>query len=107
MNFKRLFGNLNEKEVKKIQPLVDNVNQLEQRVGKLSDTKIKARVLEIKEEIQKKVAKEIRENEEKKSKNEKINKILEPHIPEVFALVREVSKRRLKMRHFDVQLIGG
>ncbi len=104
---KTIFGNPNEREIKKIQPIVDKVNDQEKKVGKLSDAKIKARIAEIKTEVQQKITKEVNGKEEKKSKNQKINNILEPFVPEVFALVREVSKRRLKMRHFDVQLIGG
>lgn len=107
MILKKLFGNPNEKEIKKIQPVVDKVNSLEESVVKLSDAKIKTRVQEIREKIQKKIEKEISENTEKKAAKKKINDILEPYLPEVFALVREVSKRKLKMRHFDVQLIGG
>lgn len=104
---KKIFGDPNEKEIKKIQPVVEKVNSLEESVGKLSDAKIKTRVQEIKEKVSQKIEKEIPEDTEKKTANKKINDILEPHLGEVFALVREVSKRRLKMRHFDVQLIGG
>ncbi|MDO8507451.1 MAG: preprotein translocase subunit SecA [bacterium] len=104
---KKIFGDPNEKEIKKIQPVVEKVNSLEESVSKLSDAKIKTRIQEIREKITKKIEKEIPEDTEKKTANKKINDILEPHLPEVFALVREVSKRRLKMRHFDVQLIGG
>ena len=80
-----------------------------------------SRIAEIKEDIQKKIEKDshlspkLNENGYKNGKNiidkkaveKKINDILEPHLSEVFALVREVSKRRLKMRHFDVQILGG
>lgn len=107
MIFKKLFSNPNEKEIKKIQPIVDKVNSLEESVGKLSDAKIKTRVQEIRDAIQTKIEKEVSKEVEKKTVNKKINDVLEPCLPEVFALVREVSKRKLKMRHFDVQLIGG
>ncbi len=104
---KNLFGNPNNKEIRKIQPIVDKVNEIEDDIKTISDIKIKKRVWEIKEKVQKEIKKNIRKDEEKKNKSEKIKKILEPFIPEMFALVREVSRRRLKMRHFDVQIIGG
>ncbi len=107
MILKKLFGNPNEKEIKKLRPVVDKVNSLEKSTSKLTDAKIKTRVSEIREKVQKKIEKEINEDTEKKIAKKKINDILEPYLPEVFALVREVSKRKLKMRHFDVQLIGG
>ncbi len=104
---KNIFGNPNNKEVKKIQPIVDEVNALEDKVKSLSDAKIKKKIQEIKEKVQKEIGESIKKDEEKKNKSEKIKKILEPFVPEVFALVREVSKRHLKMRHFDVQITGG
>ena len=139
MIFKKLFGDPNEKEVKKLRPIVDKVNSLEESVSKLTDAKIKARVAEIREKVQKKIEKDSRfrgndkrgsgndprtitthlrnatdgqeygasSGTDKKAVKKKINNILEPHLSEVFALVREVSKRCLKMRHFDVQIIGG
>ncbi len=121
MFLKKIFGDPNEKEVKKLRPIVDKVNSLEDSAAKLSDTKIKTRVAEIREDIQKKIEKDphlpsrLGENGYENGKNstdrkaikKKINDILEPYLPEVFALVREVSKRKLKMRHFDVQIVGG
>lgn len=107
MILNKLFGNPNEKEIKKIQPIVDKVNSLEKEVEKFGDAKIKERIQEIKGKVQEKLAKELVKNPEKKVVRNKINEALEPYLEEVFALVREVSKRRLKMRHFDVQLIGG
>ncbi len=113
MIFKKIFGNPNEKEIKKLRPIVDKVNSLEESVAKLSDAKIKTRIQEIREKIQKdiKIDSRLHGNDnggvDKKTANKKINEILEPYLVEVFALVREVSKRKLKMRHFDVQLIGG
>jgi len=107
MIFKKIFGDPNEKEIKKIQPLVDEVNSLEKSVSKLSDTQIKKRIAAIKEKVQQKIESDIEDDLDRKAKKKKINDILEPYEAEVFALVREVSKRHFKMRHFDVQLIGG
>jgi len=107
MILKKIFGDPNEKEIKKIQPMVDEINSLEKEVSKLTDAKIKVRVQEIKEKIQKEIPKETKDSGQARMTRKKINDILAPYMGEVFALVREVSKRRLKMRHFDVQLIGG
>lgn len=107
MILKKFFGDPNQREVKKIQPIVDKVNELESTVQKLTDAKIKTRITEIQEKVSKEIEKKTSRKDDKKSRSSKINDILDPYIPEVFALVREVSKRKLKMRHFDVQIIGG
>jgi preprotein translocase subunit SecA len=77
-----------EKEVKAITPVVEQINALEEEVQAMTDEQIAAKTPEFKKML-----------EEGKS--------LESILPEAFALVREVSKRKLNMRHFDVQLIGG
>lgn len=84
----KILGDPNEKEIKKLQPLVDKINSLEPEFEKLSNDQVKEKTLEFKERIK---------------KGESLDSIL----PEAFANVREASKRTLKMRHFDVQLIGG
>jgi preprotein translocase subunit SecA len=78
----------NEKELKKIRPIVNKINELESVVSKLSDEELSNKTIEFKDRI---------------SKGESLDSIL----PEAFAVVREAGKRVLKMRHFDVQLIGG
>src|SRR3990172_4194511 len=72
MIFKKLFGDPNEKEVKKLRPIVDKVNSLEESVSKLTDAKIKARVAEIREKVQKKIEKDsrFRGNDKKGSGND-------------------------------------
>ena len=85
---KNILGSKNERELKKIQPTVDLINQLEPDFQKLSDDQFPSKTAEFKERL---------------SKGETLNDIL----PEAFAAVREASVRALGMRHFDVQLIGG
>ena len=83
-----LFKSYSEKEVKKVMPIVDKINGLEDTMSKLSDSELRAKTEEFKSQL-------------------KEGKSLDDILPEAFAVVREASKRVLGMRHFDVQLIGG
>ena len=85
---KKFVGSRNDREIKKIQPLVAKINDLEPRLSSLTDEQLKAKTAEFKQRF---------ENGES----------LEDLLPEAFAVVRETGKRALNMRHFDVQLIGG
>jgi len=85
---KGIFGSKNERELKKMAPAVDRINQLEPDFQALSGEQFPARTAEFKERL---------------SRGESLDDIL----PEAFAAVREASVRTLGMRHFDVQLIGG
>ncbi|MBM3258001.1 MAG: preprotein translocase subunit SecA, partial [Candidatus Nealsonbacteria bacterium] len=84
----RVFGDANEKYLKKLEPAINKINSLEKEFEGFSDEKLKEKTKEFKESIE---------------KGESLDDIL----PEAFALVREASKRALNQRHFDVQLIGG
>ena len=84
----KLIGDSNEKALKKIQPLVNEINLLENNYQNLSNSDLKNCTTEFKKRL---------------SNGETLESIL----PEAFAVVRETSKRVLKMRHFDVQIIGG
>jgi preprotein translocase subunit SecA len=85
---KKIVGSKNERELKRIQPLVDRINQFEPKINPLSDDRLLAKTSEFKERIE---------------RGESIDEIL----PEAFAVVRETAKRTLGERHYDVQLIGG
>jgi len=87
----KIFGNANEKYLKKLQPIVEKINQLEPELEKFSDEELKAKTQELKEKIV----------------GESPSATLDEVLPEAFALVREAAKRTLNQRHFDVQLIGG
>lgn len=85
---KKLFGDSNEREVKKMFKRVEAINALEPSISALSDDGLRAKTEEFKARLE---------------QGEKLDSILN----EAFAVVREASKRVLGMRHFDVQLIGG
>jgi preprotein translocase subunit SecA len=89
--FKNLFGS-NEREIKKLQPIVDKINSLYEKISRLSDEELKAKT----EEFRKKI----------KSHQDGKN-ALEEILPEAFAVVREAAHRVIGEKHYDVQLIGG
>jgi len=84
----KIFGDANEKYLKKLQPTIEKINSLEPVFEKFSDEELKGKTSEFKERLK---------------RGESLDGIL----PEAFALVREAGKRTLEQRHFDVQLIGG
>ena len=84
----KIFKSYSEKEVKRLKPIVDKINSLEDGLTKLSDSELRAKTDYFKNQL-------------------KEGKTLDDILPEAFAVVREASKRVLGMRHFDVQLIGG
>ncbi|MCB0359434.1 MAG: preprotein translocase subunit SecA, partial [Bdellovibrionales bacterium] len=83
-----MFGSANERELKRLWPLVQHINGLEETVSKLGNVELQAKTGEFRQRI---------DNGES----------LDDLLPEAFAVVREAGKRVLHMRHFDVQLIGG
>ncbi len=86
--FGNLFGSYSQKELKKITPLVQKIEGLEEAYKKLTDTELRAKTAELKDRY---------------AKGESLDSLL----PEAFATVREASDRVLGMRHFHCQLIGG
>ena len=86
--FEKIFGTYSDREIKRIKPIVEQINALEDGMQKLTDAELKAKTNEFRARL---------------SDGETLDDIL----PEAFAVVREASKRVLGMRHFDVQLIGG
>jgi preprotein translocase subunit SecA len=91
----RLLGDPNARKLKKFQPLVTEVNLLEEEIHKLSDEELKAKTAEFREQLDKATTDQEREE------------ILEDILPEAFAVVREAGIRVLGMRHYDVQILGG
>jgi len=85
---KKIVGSKNERELKRIQPIIQRINQLEPKILPLSDDQLRAKTSEFKRWI---------------DQGESLDQIL----PEAFAVVREAARRSLGERHFDVQLIGG
>ena len=86
--FNKIFKSYSEKEVKRVMPIVEKINGLEEEISKLTDEELKNKTNIFKKELEE-------------------GKTLDDLLPEAFAVVREASKRVLGMRHFDVQLIGG
>ena len=84
----KIFKSYSEKEVKRVKPIVNKINGLEEEMTKLTDNELRAKTEYFKGQL-------------------KEGKTLDDILPEAFAVVREALKRVLGMRHFDVQLIGG
>src|SRR6476646_348645 len=122
MRFLNRFVDSNDREIRRLQPMVDQTNALEAEYEGLSDEEIRAHFAELRAEItevaipdepsedelhhpdlerRRELKKERRARE-----NERLQKALDEIVPEVFAMTREAMKRTLGMRHFDVQLIG-
>ncbi|HMN03953.1 MAG TPA: preprotein translocase subunit SecA, partial [Geobacter anodireducens] len=85
---KKIVGSKNERELKRMWPVVEKINGLESQVAGLTDDQLREKTFEFKERI---------------ARGESLDSLL----PEAFAVCREGGKRALGMRHFDVQLIGG
>ena len=85
---KKIIGTRNDREINRISAIVVKINALEQGMLPLSDIQLQAKTVEFRHRI---------------SKGEALDELL----PEAFAVCREASRRVLKMRHFDVQLLGG
>jgi len=85
---KKFFGTKNDREIKRISAIVEEINKLEPEMKKLGDSDLKAKTIEFKERLEK-------------------GETLDDLLVEAFAVVREASIRTLGMRHYDVQLIGG
>jgi len=84
----KIFGTKNERDLKKLQPYVPAINELEPQIQKLDDSELQAKTAEFKEKL-------------------KQGASLADILIEAFAVVREVARRTIDMRHFDVQLVGG
>ncbi|MFM0282183.1 preprotein translocase subunit SecA [Paraburkholderia sediminicola] len=84
----KIFGSRNQRLVKQYQKTVTAINALEPQIEQLTDDQLRAKTGEFRQRV---------------ASGESLDKLL----PEAFAVCREASKRTLKMRHFDVQLIGG
>ena len=95
--FSKIFGDVNQKFIKSIQPIIDKINSFETEIQKLSNEALKEKTKEFKERLNPPAG------GPPTGGGETLNDIL----PEAFAVVREAARRTLNQRHFDVQLIGG
>ncbi|MGE0887268.1 MAG: preprotein translocase subunit SecA [Blastocatellales bacterium] len=101
----KVFGSANERLLKKLWPVVIEINRLEPEIKKLSDEQLRAKTEEFRTRLAERLegSSDLSVDQLKQLEQEALNEIL----PEAFACVREASIRTTGMRHFDVQLIGG
>lgn len=85
---RKIIGTKNDREISRLLPIVERVNSLENDVSRLSDSQLRDKTTEFRRRLQN-------------------GETLDELLPEAFAVTREASKRVLKMRHFDVQVLGG
>ena len=122
----KVFGTKNERVIKSLMPKVHAINALEPEIHKLSDDQLRAKTDEFRQRIQERLSQVTKSpqvepaeaaaedepdfderKEFEKREYEALQEVLDEILVEAFAVVREASWRVLKMRHFDVQLIGG
>jgi preprotein translocase subunit SecA len=127
---KRLIGTKNDREIKRIRPYVEKINEFEPEYQRLSDAELKEKTDQFKKRIAEATASLNRDLEEARNEamtvdpdqreelknsvdeldkelRQKESEVLEELLPEAFAAVREASRRTIGLRHFDVQMIGG
>jgi len=99
----KVFGTSNERELKRLMPLVESINALEPQMKQLTDEQLRAKTDEFRGRIRERVD----SLEDPDEKDQALQEVLDELLPEAFAVAREAGWRVLRMRHFDVQLIGG
>ena len=99
----KVFGTANERLLKRLWPVVEQINSLEEGIKVLSDEQLRAKTVEFRTRI----AAAIEGITEKEEIATAERAALDEVLPEAFAVVREAGWRAVQMRHFDVQLIGG
>jgi preprotein translocase subunit SecA len=123
LGFLSRFVDSNDRELKRIQPFVDEINDLEPEIEALSDEEIRARFTALRDEFRSSIVPQEPSHDElhhpdlerrrelaKERRKREVDAVqdgLDDLLPEVFAMTREAMRRTLGMRHFDVQLIGG
>src|SRR5205807_928112 len=100
----RFIGTKHERDIKRIMPLVAAINALEPEMQRLSDAEMLAKTQELKAQVAERLGDAQSDDPQYK---EQLEAALEPALVPAFALAREAGRRKLSMRHFDVQLIGG
>ena len=123
MRFLNRFVDSNDRELKRIEPIVDEANELEEEIAALSDDEIRARFAEIRDEIREIAQPDEPSDDElhhpdlerrreltkarRKKEDDRIQAALDDVAVDVFAMGREAMKRTLGMRQYDVQIMGG
>ena len=123
----KIFGTQNERDIKRMRPLIEEIGAMEPELKKLTDQELRAKTDEFRARIKERVQEAENEiaritaelqsapdqtlrgqlDELTKRRIEARNEVLDEILPEAFAVAREAGRRVLNMRHFDVQLIGG
>ena len=99
----KIFGTNNERAIKRLMPIVRQINDFESAIQALSDEALRAKTVEFRQRI----AASLEGIEDSEARVAAEKEALTGILPEAFAVVREAGKRAVGMRHFDVQLIGG
>ncbi len=109
-----IFGSKHERDVKRMLPIVRQINSLEPEISGLTDEQLRQKTGEFRERVRPVVEildaamKDVpRDENQVKAARQDVQFALDDLLPEAFAVCREAAKRALNMRHFDVQLIGG
>jgi preprotein translocase subunit SecA len=100
---KKIFGSSSDIFLKKVKPVVEQINALEPSMQRLSDEELQAKT----EEFKARVARAVEGISDQTERRKREKEVLDEILPEAFAAMREASVRVTGMRHFDVQLIGG
>ena len=110
LNFivKKILGTQNERELKSFSNKIQEINALEPEISKLSNAELRAKTDEFKKKISQQLALDrYDEIEDALHRKKVLRSALDEVLARAFAVVREVGKRTVGMRHFDAQLIGG
>ena len=109
--FSKVFGTKVERELKRMRPVLEQINALEPEMQRLSDAELRAKTEQFRQRIQERLAAQPADEQDpiaaEKLQRSTLKEALDEILPEAFAVVREAGRRTLNMRHFDVQLIGG
>ena len=113
--FLRKLFDSNERDIARYRAIVEKINALEPEIQRLTNTQLRDKTDEFRSYVQSEWAKKmaalerdgILESERRDKTRRALDEVLDPILPEAFAVVREAAKRTLGQRHFDVQLIGG
>ena len=99
----KVFGTSNEREIKRMRPLIEQIVGLEPQIAQLTDEQLRAKT----DDFRQTIAARLEGIEDEAERATARREVLDEILPEAFAVCREAGKRVLNMRHFDVQLIGG
>ncbi|MBI5245464.1 MAG: preprotein translocase subunit SecA [Elusimicrobia bacterium] len=104
--FYYFIGTPSARRLKKLTPVLEQINALEPEIQKLPPEAFPAKTEEFRKKVQE-AMKDLPPDLEKEERAKRMTALLNEYIPEAFAMVREASRRTIGLRHFDVQMIGG